>query len=143
MPYCFSWGPIAWVYVSEIFPTRSRAAGVSIAVATQWLFNFVISKVVPYFEVRLPNGKLFFMFGSINFVMATYAFFLPETRGLSLEEMDVIFGAVTAEQRARDLEAKEREDSERIRPVKAGAEDEKAENEHVENVPVNPIRSEV
>jgi hypothetical protein len=82
IPYCFSWGPIAWVYVSEIFPTRTRATGVSLAAATQWLFNFVIAKITPFLQVDLPGGRLFFMFGSINMLMAAYSYFIPETRGL-------------------------------------------------------------
>lgn len=45
--YSASWGPVPWVYVSEIFPTRLRAYGVGMASATQWLFNFVITKVTP------------------------------------------------------------------------------------------------
>lgn len=43
--YSASWGPTPWVFVSEIFPTRLRAYGVGLAASTQWLFNFVITKI--------------------------------------------------------------------------------------------------
>ena len=46
--YSASWGPTPWVFVSEIFPTRLRAYGVGLAAATQWLFNFVITKISEY-----------------------------------------------------------------------------------------------
>ena len=43
--YSASWGPTPWVFVSEIFPTRLRAYGVGLAATTQWLFNYVITKI--------------------------------------------------------------------------------------------------
>jgi hypothetical protein len=45
--YSASWGPVPWVYLSEIFPTRLRSYGVGMGSATQWLFNFVITKITP------------------------------------------------------------------------------------------------
>ncbi|KAJ5250791.1 hypothetical protein N7489_001201 [Penicillium chrysogenum] len=45
--YSASWGPVPWVYLGEIFPTRLRAYGVGFGAATQWLFNFVITEVTP------------------------------------------------------------------------------------------------
>ena len=53
--------------------------------------------------------KLFFMFGTINIGgMALFSLLLPETKGRSLEEMDVIFGAVSADQRQADILKQER-----------------------------------
>lgn len=78
----FSWGPCSWVYVSEIFPTSTRSAGVSLAAANQWLWNFVIAKITPFLIEKLPQGRLFLTFGSINLVMAVFAYYLPETRGV-------------------------------------------------------------
>lgn len=46
--YNFSWGPLPWAYVSEIFPTRVREPGIAIGVGSQWLFNFVFSISTPY-----------------------------------------------------------------------------------------------
>ncbi|KAF8530913.1 putative high-affinity glucose transporter of the major facilitator superfamily [Gautieria morchelliformis] len=102
IPYCFSWGPVPWVYCSEIFSNDLRSYGVAWAAATQWLWNFVVSYVTPLLEEHLAHGGLFFFFASINIFSCVYAFLLPETRGLSLEDMDVLFGAVSAESRLRD-----------------------------------------
>jgi len=102
IPYCFSWGPVPWVYCSEIFSNNLRSYGVAWAAATQWLWNFAVSYVTPVLEEKLSNGGVFFFFASINIVSCLYAALLPETRGLSLEDMDVLFGAVTAENRRRD-----------------------------------------
>ena len=43
----FGWGPVCWIYCSEIPTARLRATNVSIAAATQWLFNFVVTRAVP------------------------------------------------------------------------------------------------
>lgn len=102
--YSMGWGPIPWVYVADIFPTRTRHYGLGFASATQWLFNFVISQI----SLTLNNAlhwKLFMMFATINIGgMATFTFFIPETKGRSLEEMDVIFGAVSASKREQDIQ---------------------------------------
>lgn len=43
----FGWGPVCWIYVSEIPAARLRSLNVAIAAATQWLFNFVVAKATP------------------------------------------------------------------------------------------------
>lgn len=49
--------------------------------------------------------KIFFMFGAINVVaMGLFSWFIPETKGRSLEEMDIIFGSISAEDRAANIE---------------------------------------
>jgi len=106
--YSMGWGPLPWVYVADIFPTRTRHYGLAVASASQWLFNFVVAKVTPTLETDL-GFKLFMMFGTINIAgMALFACFLPETKGKTLEEMDIIFGAVTEEKRREDIERTER-----------------------------------
>ncbi|KAK5113053.1 hypothetical protein LTR62_003632 [Meristemomyces frigidus] len=102
--YSASWGPTPWVFVSEIFPTRLRAYGVGLAAATQWLFNFCITKITPIAVANI-GWKTFIMFGvfcAANFVFVFL--FVPETKRLTLEEMDVLFGNVDAVQRAQDIE---------------------------------------
>ncbi|KAM3067982.1 hypothetical protein ACMFMF_009349 [Clarireedia jacksonii] len=102
--YSASWGPIPWVYVSEIFPTRVRAYGVGTAAATQWLFNFVVTEVTPTAVANI-GWRTFLMFGIFCLSMGTWAFFIiKETKGKSLEELDILFGAVDANQRAADVE---------------------------------------
>jgi len=103
--YSASWGPIPWVYVSEIFPTRLRSYGVGMAATTQWLFNFCITYMTPS-AINHIGWRTFLMFGIFclaNFVFVW--FFIKETKGRTLEDMDIIFGTVQAEQRAADVEA--------------------------------------
>jgi sugar porter (SP) family MFS transporter len=102
--YSASWGPIPWVYLSEIFPTRLRSYGVGMGAATQWLFNFVITEVTPS-AVNHIGWRTFLMFGIFCLSMGVWVFFfVKETRGRSLEDMDILFGTVNAEQRAEDVE---------------------------------------
>ncbi|KAJ5677204.1 uncharacterized protein N7477_002837 [Penicillium maclennaniae] len=98
--YSFSWGPTPWVYLSEIFPTRLRAYGVGLGAASQWLFNFVITEVTP------PIGwRTFLMFGIFCTAMSIFVtIFVKETKGRTLEDMDLIFGAIDEEQRKADVE---------------------------------------
>lgn len=85
--YNFSWGPLPWPYVSEIFPTRIREPGVAVGVSSQWLFNFVFSLVTPYMIDDMGWGTFLF-WGLADAVIAIGTFlFLKETQGLSLEEI--------------------------------------------------------
>ncbi|KAL6298145.1 general substrate transporter [Sparassis latifolia] len=106
--YSLGWGPLPWVYVSDIFPTRTRHYGLAVASASQWLFNFVLAKITPTLVTNL-GYKIFLMFATINIGgMAVFSLVIPETKGRSLEEMDVIFGTVTADQRKSDIKKQER-----------------------------------
>lgn len=53
IPYCFSWGGLVWVYISELFDTRSRAYGIAIANASQWLNNFAITRATVSFSLDI------------------------------------------------------------------------------------------
>lgn len=102
--YSASWGPVPWVYLSEIFPTRLRAYGVGMGAATQWLFNFVITEITPR-AINHIGWRTFIMFGVFCFAMGIFVFFfIKETKGRSLESMDVLFGTVNETQRQADME---------------------------------------
>jgi sugar porter (SP) family MFS transporter len=102
--YSASWGPIPWVYLSEIFPTRLRAYGVGMGAATQWLFNFCITEITPN-AISSIGWKTFIMFGVFCCAMGVWVFvFVRETKGRTLEDMDILFGAVDEERRRRDIE---------------------------------------
>ncbi|ROW01277.1 hypothetical protein VMCG_05875 [Cytospora schulzeri] len=90
----FGWGPVCWIYVSEIPTNRLRGYTVSLAAATQWLFNLVVTRVTPLMLKNVgANGYgTYFIYGCFCFTMATLAFWVPETKGLSLERMDELFG---------------------------------------------------
>jgi len=91
----FGWGPVCWIYVSEIPAARLRSLNVAIAAATQWLFNFVVARATPNMMATMGQGGYgtFFTYGSFCFTMFIFVWFLiPETKGLSLEKMDDLFG---------------------------------------------------
>ncbi|KAF4462005.1 quinate transport [Fusarium albosuccineum] len=93
----FGWGPCCWILVSEIPTARLRALNVAIGAATQWLFNFIIARTVLTMQKTMGTAGygMFFMFGCFGVLMGLFVwFFIPETKGLSLEQMDELFGVV-------------------------------------------------
>ncbi|KAG0745594.1 hypothetical protein G6F57_009177 [Rhizopus arrhizus] len=89
--FAYSWGPVGWVYPAEIYPLAIRAKGTSLTTAANWLMNFVISLFVPVMLTTITWGTYIF-FGCCCAVMAICVFlFFPETKGRSLEEMDLVF----------------------------------------------------
>ncbi len=97
--FMFSWGPICWVYIAEIFPNTIRGAAVSIAVAFQWIFNFIVSSTfVPMFNMHLAQGDNFghwFTYGLYGTICVLAALFVwrlvPETKGKTLEEISMFW----------------------------------------------------
>ncbi|KAH9894702.1 general substrate transporter [Xylariomycetidae sp. FL2044] len=91
----FGWGPACWILISEIPTARLRPLNVAIGAATQWLFNFVVAKAVPSMLATVgANGYgTYLIFGSFCVLMFFFVwFFIPETKGVSLEHMDELFG---------------------------------------------------
>ncbi|KAK0719179.1 MFS sugar transporter-like protein [Lasiosphaeris hirsuta] len=91
----FGWGPTCWIYASEIPTARLRSQNVAFAAATQWLFNFVVARSVPVMleTVGAYGYGTYLIFGSFCFSMFFFVwFFIPETKGVSLEAMDKLFG---------------------------------------------------
>ena len=86
-----------WILIGETFPTRTRARQASLATASNWLWNFGIGYATPYL-VNTGAGnaglqsKVFFIWGSTcaGAFLFTY-FFIPETKGLSLEQIDLLY----------------------------------------------------
>lgn len=90
--FCFSYAGVPWIYCSEIFPLRIRGLGMALCTATHWLFNFVIARSVPYMISNIGFGT-YFVFASCTTLSIVFVYFcVPETKGLSLEEIDVVFG---------------------------------------------------
>ena len=94
--FMFSWGPICWVLIAEIFPNTIRGAAVAVAVAFQWIFNFIVSSTfLPMYNMRLGEmGEKFghcfayTLYGVLCVVAALFVWRLvPETKGKTLEEM--------------------------------------------------------
>lgn len=82
----FGWGPVCWIYVSEIPTNRLRGYTVAIAASTQWVFNLVVTRITPIMLKTVGGSSgygTYFLYGSFCFVMATCAFWIPETKGVS------------------------------------------------------------
>lgn len=95
--FASTWGPIAWVVCGEIFPLNVRAKAISLSVASNWLWNFGIGYATPYLVNTGPGNaglqvKVFFLWGSTCLTCVVFAFFcIPETKGLSLEQIDLLY----------------------------------------------------
>ncbi|KAF8656245.1 hypothetical protein AX16_002681 [Volvariella volvacea WC 439] len=91
----YSWGPCAWILVAEIWPLSVRGKGLSIAASSNWMNNFIVGQVTPIMMEHLGFGTFVF-FGTFSFLGGLFIlFFVPETKGLTLEEMDDVFGSGT------------------------------------------------
>ena len=85
--FMFSWGPICWVYIAELFPNTIRSQATALAVAFQWIFNFIVSSTF----VPMYTWSPFFayaLYGAICIIAAIFVWRLvPETKGKTLEDM--------------------------------------------------------
>jgi len=99
--FAATWGPITWVMTGEMFPLELRAKAMSISTASNWLSNFVITYSLPYLVDSKPGSaglqsKVFFIWGSTCFCGIIFTFIcVPETQGLSLEQIDCMYQEVT------------------------------------------------
>ncbi|PQE11145.1 high affinity glucose transporter RGT2 protein [Rutstroemia sp. NJR-2017a BVV2] len=99
--FATTWGPAAWVVVGEIFPLPIRSRGVGLSTASNWFWNCIIGVITPYLvgtgkgDANL-GAKIFFMWGSLCIISFSFAyFFVPETKGLSLEQVDKMLEETT------------------------------------------------
>ncbi|KAJ9678497.1 hypothetical protein PVL29_020630 [Vitis rotundifolia] len=87
--YQLSFGPIGWLMISEIFPLRVRGRGLSIAVLVNFGANAIVTFSFSPLKALLGAGVLFYGFGVIAVLSLLFIFFfIPETKGLSLEEIE-------------------------------------------------------
>ena len=85
-----SWGPVVWVLLGEIFPTRIRARALGVAAAAQWIANFAITVSFPplaAFSLVFTYG-MYALFALLSFVFVMRV--VPETNGMSLEEANTL-----------------------------------------------------
>ncbi len=89
--FMFSWGPICWVYMSELFPNTIRSQATAIAVAFQWIFNFIVSSTfVPMYN--FSHSMVYIIYGVICLIAALFVYKLvPETKGKTLEQMTALW----------------------------------------------------
>ena len=86
--FMFSWGPICWVLIAEVFPNTIRGAAVAIAVAFQWIFNWIVSTSFVPMANSLGYWFTYGLYGVICILAALFVWKLvPETKGKTLEDM--------------------------------------------------------
>jgi SP family arabinose:H+ symporter-like MFS transporter len=92
--FAFSQGAVIWVYIGEVFPNQVRAKGQSLGSLSHWLMNGAISLIFP--AMAAASGAYPFVFFSAMMVLQFFvvAFVYPETKGVTLEEMQTKLGIV-------------------------------------------------
>ncbi|KAI1626197.1 MFS transporter [Exophiala viscosa] len=103
--FASTWGPGAWIVIGEIFPLPIRSRGVALSTASNWLWNTIISVITPYM-VGTDKGNMrssvFFVWGGLCTCCFVYAYMLvPETKGLSLEQVDKMLEETTPRNSAK------------------------------------------
>ncbi len=95
--FALSWGPVCWVLLSEIFPNSIRGA-LSVAVAAQWIANWIVSLTFPmlndnvWLTQKFNHGFAYWIYGIMAILSAIFIWKLvPETKGKSLEEIETIW----------------------------------------------------
>jgi SP family xylose:H+ symportor-like MFS transporter len=96
--FAFSWGPIVWVLLSEMFPNVVRSRLMSVAVAVQWITNYAVSSTFPLLDKNewllntFNHAFSFGLFGIMAALSCVFAWkFIPETKGKTLEDMEQIW----------------------------------------------------
>lgn len=89
--FMMSWGPICWVLISEIFPNTIRGQAVAIAVAAQWISNFIVSSTFPSLS-EWNIGATYLIYGGFSLLSALFVWrMVPETKGKTLEDMSKLW----------------------------------------------------
>ena len=92
--FAFSQGSVIWVYISEVFPTAVRAKGQGLGSATHWIMNALISFLFPIVAAHSKAAPFGFFSAMMVLQFLVVLFLYPETKGISLEEMEKKLAAV-------------------------------------------------
>ncbi|OMO94315.1 Sugar/inositol transporter [Corchorus olitorius] len=87
----WSWGPLSWLIPSEIFPIKIRPTGQSISVAVNFATTFVLSQTFLTMLCHFKYGTFLFYAGWIALMTIFIALFLPETKGIPLDSMNLVW----------------------------------------------------
>ncbi|ORX61431.1 hypothetical protein DM01DRAFT_278679 [Hesseltinella vesiculosa] len=97
--FALSWGPTGWIYPAEIYPQMIRANAMGVTTATSYASNLLMTLVAPFMFTSMKFGVYLF-FGCMCLLMALVVHvFYPETKGQSLEEVNLIFSGALIDQR--------------------------------------------
>lgn len=94
--FAYSLGPVGWVLPSEIFNLSNRSKAMAITCSATWMSNFIIGLVTPDMLDNLKWGTYVFFAVFCVIAIGFTFFFVPETKGKSLEDMDIAFGDTAA-----------------------------------------------
>ncbi len=93
--FAMSVGPVTWVILSEIFPTKVRGRALAIATFCLWVANFIVSQTFPMMDENVwlvetfNHGFPFFIYAGFSVVLALFvALVVPETKGQTLEQIE-------------------------------------------------------
>jgi len=87
--FAVSWGPVVWLVCSEIFPLEGREVGMTITTMVNWTFAGLVMANALTFMQTFGNASIFYLFSAFCVVAIVFvAAFVPETRGITLEEME-------------------------------------------------------
>ncbi|MDP7288246.1 MAG: sugar porter family MFS transporter [Phycisphaerae bacterium] len=87
--FAFSLGPVTWVVISEIFPTKIRGRAMSIATLILWIACYLLSQTFPMLLEGIGASGTFAIYAGISLMCAVFVFMVvPETKGMSLEEIE-------------------------------------------------------
>lgn len=87
--FAVSWGPVAWLVCSEIFPLEGREVGMTITTMVNWTFAGLVMNYALSFMNKFGNASLFYLFAGFCVVAIIFvAMFVPETKGITLEELE-------------------------------------------------------
>jgi MFS transporter, SP family, xylose:H+ symportor len=96
--FAVSWGPVTWVLLSEIFPNQIRGKAMALAVAVQWVANYLVSWTFPildknpYLVEHFKHGFAYWIYGVMGVAAALFMWkMVPETKGRTLEEMEALW----------------------------------------------------
>lgn len=92
-----TWGPVVWVMLPELYPLRIRGPAEGLATWGNWAANFLVSLLFPVILTAIGQGPsmlIFTAFGVLSFFFVRY--FVPETTGTSLEELEERLSTATA-----------------------------------------------
>lgn len=89
--FATTWGPCAFVVVSEIYPIRIKSKGMGLATASNWFWGFLISFFTPFITKAINFYYGFVFTGCLIFALFFVYFAIPHTSGLSLEEVDELY----------------------------------------------------
>lgn len=86
-----SWGPLVWVLLGEIFPSRIRGKALGVAAGAQWIANFLITVSFPAMsDWSLPaTYGMYALFAALSFVYVAWR--VPETKGMDIEQTETLF----------------------------------------------------